>query len=172
MAKRKSTKPGSKVKTDISEARGDLSGGESEMDRDLKIASVEITHVVTTEFSQEALLAAARSKPNRIVICKNSGCHDVATSHEFCRLHYLANWKKLKQKEAKTQGLGLDLYLKELSARFPEEFFEKLRADVEEMAAEGATEAEEPADGMGRTFDVESDEDMDDIMKGIRIEDY
>jgi len=172
MAKRKSTKPTSKVKDGSSKGKEDLAGGESEMDRDLKIASVEITQVVTTEFSQEALLAAARSKPNRIVICKNTGCNDVSTSHEFCRLHYLANWKKLKLKEAKNQGLGLDIYLKELSARFPEEFFEKLRADVEEMAAEGITETEEPADGMGRSFDVESDEDMDDIMKGIRIEDY
>ncbi len=144
------------------------------MERDLKIAEVEISQtiskVVTVELP-EAVVPVARS--NRIVICKHAGCNDVATSKDFCRLHYLANWKKLKSKEAKNQGMGLDTYLKELSSRFPDEFFEKLRADVEEMSSEAIVETDDSADSMGRgMFDVESDEDMDDIMKGIRIEDY
>src|SRR5207248_2311082 len=35
---------------------------------------------------------------NQIVICKFPTCHDIVTTHGFCRFHYLASWKKLKTK--------------------------------------------------------------------------
>lgn len=173
MAKRKSTKPASK-----SRGKGDSTGGGSAMHGDLKVAQIEVAQMsaqlISVQMEQSVESSSVpKSKSNRIVICKHVGCNDVATSHDFCRLHYLSNWKKLKSKEAKTQGLGLEIYLKELSSRFPEEFFEKLRADIEELSADTTVEPEESSESMGRgLFDVESDEDMDDIMKGIRIEDY
>jgi len=107
---------------------------------------------------------------NRILICKAAGCFDMATVSSFCRLHYLSNWKKLKSKEARKKGQDLKLYLAELSNRFPEEFFEKLRNDVEEMGNDSSSSSEsEERSG----FDSEAgDEDIDTIIKGIRVEDF
>lgn len=162
MAKKKSTKPPKRGK-------GDSMGGESEMEGELRVAHFESV----VQMTESSVQTSSSMKSNRIVICKSSGCHDVATSGEFCRLHYLANWKKLKSKEAKNQGIGLEGYLKEMASRFPEEFFEKLRSDIEELSSEAISESEDNSESLGRgLFDVDSEEDMDDIMKGIRIEDY
>lgn len=113
---------------------------------------------------------SADKKPNQLVICKWTGCNDISTTVNFCRFHYLANWRKLKSKEAKKKGQELDAYLEVLSTKFPVEFFEKLRQDVEEMSEkEAAGEAE---DGE-RSFDsVDGDDDLDTIIKGIRVEDF
>lgn len=110
---------------------------------------------------------------NRIVICKFAGCYDMATVPEgFCRLHYLSNWKKLKSKEAKSEGKALEEYLKELSGRFPEEFFEKLRAELEEMAAGDQGGSDDSSDRSSFYDSDDSDDDMDTIIKGIKVEDY
>lgn len=95
----------------------------------------------------------------------------MATISGFCRLHYLSNWKTLKQKEARKKGKDLKSYLVELSSRFPEEFFERLKSEIEEMG----TEAASSNDGDDRSpFDSSdnSDDDLDTIIKGIRVEDF
>lgn len=113
------------------------------------------------------------SASNRIVICKWSGCYDMATVGGHCRLHYLSNWKKLKTKEAKKEGKELADYLSEMSARFPEEFFEKLRNELEEMSNDSKDDSDNSKEDRSSFFDNDdSDDDMDTIIKGIRIEDY
>lgn len=114
---------------------------------------------------------SGKSVSNRIVICKNSGCRDVAQVKNYCRLHYLATWKKQKSKEASKEGEDLRTYLKQIKGRFPEEFFEKLKADVEEMIAEGTKESSD-SEPRSAFEPVDGDEDMDTIIKGIRVEDY
>ncbi len=121
-----------------------------------------------------AVEAEFSTTSNKIVICKDSKCFDMATVRGHCRLHYLANWKKIKTKEAKREGKELQSYLQELATRFPEEYLDKLKAEIEEMAAAaeqsgGSSEAEDSAE---RAFEADSDEDMETIIKGIRIEDF
>lgn len=121
-----------------------------------------------------AVEAEFSTKSNKIVICKASKCFDMATIKGHCRLHYLANWKKIKSKEAKKEGKELESYLQELALRFPEEYLEKVKAEVEEMAAsaEQAAISSDSDDSSERGFDSDSDEDMETIIKGIRIEDF
>lgn len=112
------------------------------------------------------------SVSNRIVICKNPACRDVSQIGRYCRLHYLANWRKEKSKEAKDEGSELENYLKQLRTRFPEEFFEKLRAEVEELVSDSSKDSGD-SDSTRSPFDsVDSDQDMDTIIKGIRVEDF
>lgn len=109
---------------------------------------------------------------NRIIICKSTNCRDVAQVSSFCRLHYLANWRNRKTKEAKTEGAELENYLKQLRNRFPEEFFEKLKAEVEDIMSNGSKDSSDN-ESSSRGFDSnDGDEDMDTIIKGIRVEDF
>ena len=64
---------------------------------------------------------------NQVVICKFTGCHDMSTVGLYCRLHYLMAWRKMKGKEARRKGKELNIYLKELAQKFPEDFLEKLK---------------------------------------------
>jgi len=110
---------------------------------------------------------------NKIIICKQGGCHDISTTHGYCRFHYLASWRSLKSKEAKRHGQELKLYLAELSRKFPEEFLERLKGEVEDLIEK--EKIEESDDSTDRSmFDSAEggDEDMDTIIKGLKVEDY
>jgi hypothetical protein len=114
---------------------------------------------------------------NKIVICKAQGCHDIATTQSHCRFHYLASWRKSKTKEAKKKGKELEAYLSDLSRKFPEEFLEKIRAEVDELIdRESRSEeaSEDTSERSGGFFDgIEGgDDDMDTIIKGLKVEDY
>ena len=119
----------------------------------------------------EGLLGPQASglKSNQIIICRQTGCHDISTTQGYCRIHYLFSWKKLKTKEAKKKGQELEAYLEEVGRKFPEEFLEKLRADVDEMIEKAKAEDsdDEPA-----IEALDGDEDLDTIIKGLRVEDY
>ncbi|MBN8554078.1 MAG: hypothetical protein J0L93_01405 [Deltaproteobacteria bacterium] len=114
---------------------------------------------------------AVISKSNQIVICKNPGCHDIATTLSFCRFHYLSSWRKLKTKEAKKKGQELKIYLKDMGRKFPEEFLEKLKAEIEDMSEKEAA-GESSDDDKGLFDQMDGEEDLDTIIKGLKVEDF
>lgn len=75
----------------------------------------------------------------------------------------------MKGSEAKKAGLELEDYLSEMASRFPEEFFEKLRNELEDMSNQDSSDNDEKPSFFDQ---VENDDDMDTIIKGIKIEDY
>ena len=120
-----------------------------------------------------AAAAVSVQTSNKIVICTHQGCHDIATTKEMCRFHYLASWRKIKGKEAKKHGKALDEYLRELSKKFPEEFLVKLRADLEEMSEkEEGSEGDDSQDRSSAFDQIDDDEDLDHIVHGLKVEDY
>ena len=40
-------------------------------------------------------------KPRRVKLCKVKGCRNPATTMGHCRMHYLKNWKEIKEKQKK-----------------------------------------------------------------------
>ncbi|TVQ80263.1 MAG: hypothetical protein EA369_02950 [Bradymonadales bacterium] len=134
-----------------------------------KVGESGMTESVVSEDAVEPRIA----KSNRIEICKFAGCFDMATVGGFCRLHYLASWKKMKSKEAKKKGKDLKSYLAELSTRFPEEFMEKLKSDIEELSTEASTTTSSESEEKSAFEPPEAgDEDIDTIIRGIRVEDF
>jgi hypothetical protein len=122
------------------------------------------------ENTAEASMTTARF--NQIVICKFAGCHDIATTQTFCRFHYLSSWRKLKTKEAKRKGQELEGYLQEMSKKFPEEFLEKLKVEVEDMAEKEAASSDSDDDKGGMIDQIDGDDDLDTIIKGLKVEDF
>ena len=124
-----------------------------------------------------AIKAEVVTQSNKIEICKVQGCHDIATTQSHCRFHYLAGWRKLKTREAKKKGKELEVYLSDLSRKFPEEFLEKIRAEVDEIIdrdSRSEETSEDSGERSGGFFEgIEGgDDDMDTIIKGLKVEDY
>ncbi len=121
----------------------------------------------------QVIAATSVQASNKIVICRHQGCHDIATTKEMCRFHYLASWRKMKTKEAKKHGKALEEYLGELAQKFPEEFLLKLKSDLEEMSEkEDSTETEEATERTSAFDQLDDDEDLDHIVHGLKVEDY
>jgi len=47
-----------------------------------------------------------------IVLCTEPGCNDSETTCGYCRVHYIKNWKKTKERECKKTGTTLENYIK------------------------------------------------------------
>jgi hypothetical protein len=66
----------------------------------------------------------------RIRICKEEGCKNAATSGGYCRLHYLKNWKKLKQAEHERAAKKLNRYVESVIRRHPDRYVEIIKKEL------------------------------------------
>lgn len=63
-------------------------------------------------------------------VCREVACEGLATSGGYCRLHYIKNWKKIKQKELILQEKKLNQYIEELVVKYPDKYIEAIRQDL------------------------------------------
>lgn len=113
---------------------------------------------------------AAPKKPSRqrVRICKQEGCSTPQTTQGFCRLHYLANWKALREEKAKRAQKNLDRYVERMAGT-------KKPATDEEGETEGGAKGDEAVfeEDFGEFVDVLSrEENLDKILNGIKVEEY
>ena len=66
----------------------------------------------------------------KIKICTKSGCRNVQTTKDYCRLHYLSNWKKIKDQEQKKAADRLNKYVEGICKKFPEKYVDVIRRDI------------------------------------------
>lgn len=127
--------------------------------------------------AKAAPVAAARTggpaprKPSRqrVRICKQEGCSTPQTTGGFCRLHYLQNWKALREEKAKRAQKNLDRYVERMAGA------KKPSTEEGEEAAEGTAKGDEAVfeEDFGEFVDVLSrEENLDKILNGIKVEDY
>jgi hypothetical protein len=119
-----------------------------------------------------AAVSSAPKKPSRqrVRVCKEENCNLAQTTQGFCRLHYLQNWKALREEKAKRAQKNLDRYVERMAGqkKAPVE-------EGEEGAAEGGAQKEEQVfeEDFGEFVDVLSrEENLDKILNGIKVEDY
>ena len=67
---------------------------------------------------------------SKIRICREENCKNAATSGGFCRLHYLKNWKRLKEEEQKRAAKRLNRYIESVVKRHPERYVEMIKKDL------------------------------------------
>ena len=111
----------------------------------------------------------APKKPSRqrVRICKQEGCSTPQTTQGYCRLHYLQNWKALREEKAKRAQKNLDRYVERMAG------VKKPAADDEETAEAGGKEDAVFEEDFGEFVDVLSrEENLDKILNGIKVEDY
>ena len=107
----------------------------------------------------------------RIRICKESGCKDAATTGGYCRLHYLRNWKRIKQTRQRRRARKLEGYIQSVMRRHPKDYIEAIKRDIRSPGFERRVE-----EGFGPEEDTslfgESayDEEIDDLIRKLKIE--
>ena len=112
---------------------------------------------------------AAARKPARVRvrICKAEGCQNPQTTQGFCRLHYLAKWKEIREEKLKRAQKNLDRYVERMAGA------KKPAADDEEGEGSGKGDEAVFEEDFGEFVDVLSrEENLDKILNGIKVEDY
>ena len=108
--------------------------------------------------------------------CREVACESSATTMNYCRLHYIKNWKKIKRKELILRERKLNQYIEELVAKYPDKYIEAIRQDlandkefskvvhdleldenIDDFEGDPADSAEAIVDTIKRDFDDEGD---------------
>lgn len=98
-----------------------------------------------------------------IELCLEESCNDIQTVMGYCRLHYIKNWRHLKERESQEQGMTMSEYLVSIEKKFIET--KRLAAKEDEPINEQWIE-----NRFDDFDDVSTDESViEDIMKGLRI---
>ena len=119
----------------------------------------------------KTVAAAGAKKPSRVRvrICKAENCQLPQTTQGYCRLHYLANWKALREEKLKRAQKNLDRYVERMAGA-------KKPAQEEGEETEGGQQEKSDAvfeEDFGEFVDVLSrEENLDKILNGIKVEDY
>ena len=70
------------------------------------------------------------SKMARIKICKEDGCQNAATTKGYCRLHYLRNWRTIKEEERNKAAKRLNSYISSMCKDHPERYMDKIKENI------------------------------------------
>jgi hypothetical protein len=112
----------------------------------------------------------------KIKICEEADCKNVQSTKRYCRLHYLKNWKKVKEQEGKKSASKLNRYVEGIVKKHPDRYMEVIRKD---LSGRGELDFEEGSAGAASNDDVEEvlhdlgypDEDtLNNILSRIKID--
>ncbi len=108
----------------------------------------------------------------RIRICKEEGCHNSATTEGYCRLHYLRNWKRLRDEKRKRQAKRLNRYIEGVMREHPDRYVEIIK---KELRSPDFVRSVDEAAGAERSEellfdDATYDEEVDELIRGLKIE--
>jgi len=66
----------------------------------------------------------------RIKICSEPDCTNAATTEGYCRLHYLRNWKKIKEETRRRAAKKLNRYIDHVMHKHPDKYVEVIKKDI------------------------------------------
>ncbi|MBI2067363.1 MAG: hypothetical protein HYW02_00115 [Deltaproteobacteria bacterium] len=92
----------------------------------------------------------------KIKICAESECKNAATVTGYCRLHYLKNWKNIKEEKKKKAVDRLNRYVEGIVKQHPDRYIDVIRHDLK-------SRKELDFDGGGTASPSEVDEILDDL---------
>ncbi len=107
-----------------------------------------------------------------IKLCKEEKCHNEQTTLGYCRLHYLKNWKKIREKQRKKAITNLNKYIDHIMKKHPDNYVETIKQDLRDgnrfqQKAEEFFSTEEYGDIMEQ---VDAEHEMQRIVDNIRID--
>ena len=110
----------------------------------------------------------------KIKICKEMNCHNAQTSAGYCRLHYLKNWKTIKEGEKEKAAERLNKYVEGICKRNPDDYLSTVKRDIHtDKIAVDNTEGLALEDDVESLFsDIDKDEaSLDKLLVHMRIHD-
>lgn len=71
-----------------------------------------------------------RSSTLHQAVCREASCESIATTNQYCRMHYIKNWQKIKLKETILNEGRLQRYIVELVDKYPDKYIEAIQEDL------------------------------------------
>lgn len=65
-----------------------------------------------------------------IKLCKEEECQNEQSTLGYCRLHYLKNWKKIREKTRKKAITNLNKYVDHIMKKHPDNYLEAIKQDL------------------------------------------
>jgi len=110
----------------------------------------------------------------KIRICTEPDCKNVQTTKGYCRLHYLKNWKMLKDEARRKASERLNRYVEGICKKFPDRYLEVIRKDIREKSSfddgSGETMTHDEVEGILEDLGYRDDESLDRILTQIKID--
>lgn len=108
----------------------------------------------------------------KIKLCIEKDCHNAQTSKEYCRLHYVKNWKQIREKEQKKAADRLNKYVEGIVKKNPDRYVDAIRRDLKNDKTPGfldntGGETEETYEGTGFFVD---DQGLDEVLARIKVD--
>jgi hypothetical protein len=100
-----------------------------------------------------------------IKICKEEKCNDMQTTGEYCRLHYIKNWKKLKENQCLKEGITYEEFVKRIILKKPKILDIANNEDKKEKGSKRIIDVSGLDEVVLNSFSF--DEEIDDILKDI-----
>lgn len=66
----------------------------------------------------------------KVKLCKVKGCSNSATTAGHCRLHYLKNWRTIKEKQRKKAIKNLNKYIDHVMQKHPKGYMDVIKEDL------------------------------------------
>jgi hypothetical protein len=106
----------------------------------------------------------------KIKICKEDGCHNAQTTAGYCRLHYLQNWKQIKEEQQEKAAKRLNRYIEAIVKKHPTKYVEVIKGEINSKKFT-KEEGHEEMDELYRLFNEPSyDEEVERLIKDLKIE--
>ncbi|MDO8644146.1 MAG: hypothetical protein Q7S00_04155 [bacterium] len=110
----------------------------------------------------------------KIRICMQEGCHNASTTRKFCRLHYLKNWRQIKETEQEKAAKKLNNYVERMMKKNPGEYMNDIKKDLKneksfERGFEEPTQGGE-LDEVMKVLGYKEEETLDELVKHIKID--
>lgn len=116
----------------------------------------------------------SRSPMAKIKICKTKGCNNAATTAGYCRLHYLMNWRRLKETKQRDAAERLNKYIDKIVEKHPDKYVEIIKKELKSRRFEKNVTEEYGADQIDDVYQIFSDPgfegDVETLIKNLRIE--
>ncbi|OGQ50244.1 MAG: hypothetical protein A3I09_02470 [Deltaproteobacteria bacterium RIFCSPLOWO2_02_FULL_47_10] len=108
---------------------------------------------------------------SRIRICKEENCHNVQTTGGYCRLHYLKNWKKIKQETSTRAAKRLSRYIDSICKEHPKKYLEVIKEDINSDKFKKRDNTTDEVDELYRIFNEPTyEEDIERLIHDLKIE--
>ncbi len=110
----------------------------------------------------------------KIKICIELRCKNTQTTKNYCRLHYLKNWKVLREETQKKAADRLNKYVDGLCKKNPEKFVDAVKKDIasdnEEVKSIGMEVSVDETDLLFGGSGLRDDESLDKLISDIKLD--
>jgi hypothetical protein len=108
----------------------------------------------------------------KIKICIESGCKNAQTTKDYCRLHYLKNWKGIKDAEQKKAAEKLNKYVEGIVKKFPDRYVDVIRREIRTDRGDLQRAVDEPSEEPDafENLGFSEDEGVDRLITRIKLD--